>query len=76
ERALTVQGASSNEPAWCVVLNLAAIEEGIKKGDFNEVNGVKMLDGRAVAKSTYTRYIPVPNSPQGCNASPDGKSIM
>jgi len=34
ERALTVQGASSNEQDWCVVFNLAAIEEGIKKGDF------------------------------------------
>ena len=31
ERALTVQGASSNEQDWCVVFNLAAIEEGIKK---------------------------------------------
>ena len=76
ERALTVQGASSNEQDWCVVFNLAAIEEGIKKGDFKEVNGVKMLDGRAEANSPYTRYIPVPNSPHGCNASPDGKYIM
>ena len=41
ERALTVQGASSNEQDWCVVFNLAAIEEGIKKGDFKEVNGVE-----------------------------------
>ena len=32
ERALTVQGASANEQDWCVVFNLAAIEEGIKKG--------------------------------------------
>ena len=37
ERALTVQGASANEQDWCVVFNLAAIEEGIKKGDFKEV---------------------------------------
>ena len=35
-----------------------------------------MLDGRAEANSPYTRYIPVPNSPHGCNASPDGKYIM
>ena len=37
ERALTVQGASSNEQDWCVVFNLAAIEEGIKKGDFKKL---------------------------------------
>lgn len=58
------------------MFNLAAIEEGIKNGDFKEVNGVKMVDGRAEANSKYTRYIPVPNSPHGCNASPDGKYIM
>ncbi|MCF7521842.1 TAT-dependent nitrous-oxide reductase [Neisseria sp. ZJ106] len=76
ERALTVQGMTANEQDWCVVFDLAAIEAGIKAGDFKEVNGVKMLDGRAEANSKYTRYIPVPNSPHGCNASPDGKYIM
>ncbi len=76
ERSLDVQGASANEQDWCVVFNLKAIEDGIKAGDFKEINGVKVLDGRAQAKSAYTRYIPVPNSPHGCNASPDGKYIM
>lgn len=76
ERGLTVQAASANEQDWVVVFDLAAIEAGIKNGDFKEVNGVKMLDGRAEANSKYTRYIPVPNSPHGCNASPDGKYIM
>lgn len=76
ERALDVQGASANEQDWVVVFNIGAIEEGIKKGDFKEINGVKVLDGRAAANSPYTRYVPVPNSPHGCNASPDGNYIM
>ncbi len=76
ERALTVQGASANEQDWCVVFNLAAIEEAVKNGQYKEVNGVKMVDGRAEANSPFTRYIPVPNSPHGCNASPDGNYIM
>ena len=76
ERALDVQGASANEQDWVVVFNIAAIEEGIKKGDFKEINGVKVVDGRAAAQSQYTRYVPVPNSPHGCNASPDGNYIM
>ncbi|WP_373740224.1 TAT-dependent nitrous-oxide reductase [Neisseria sp.] len=76
EKGLTVAEASKNEQDWCVVFNIAAIEEGIKNGDFKEINGVKVLDGRAEAKSKYTRYIPVPNSPHGCNASPDGNYIM
>lgn len=76
EKGLTVAEASGNEQDWCVVFNLAAIEEGIKKGDYKEIGGVKVLDGRAEANSPYTRYIPVPNSPHGCNASPDGNYIM
>ncbi|MFS6938553.1 TAT-dependent nitrous-oxide reductase [Neisseria animaloris] len=76
EKGLSVQEASANEQDWCVVFNIAAIEEGIKKGDYKEIGGVKVLDGRAEAKSQYTRYIPIPNSPHGCNASPDGNYIM
>ncbi len=76
EKGVTVTEASANEQDWCVVFNIAAIEEGIKNGDFKEINGAKVLDGRKQANSKYTRYIPVPNSPHGCNASPDGKYIM
>ncbi|MDO5058946.1 MAG: TAT-dependent nitrous-oxide reductase [Neisseria sp.] len=76
EKGLNVTDASANEQDWCVVFNIAAIEEGIKKGDYKEIGGVKVLDGRAEANSPYTRYIPVPNSPHGCNASPDGNYIM
>lgn len=56
ERALTVQGASSNEQDWCVVFDLKAIEEGIKAGDFKEVNGVKMLDERAGKIQIHALY--------------------
>lgn len=76
EKGVTVTEASANEQDWCVVFNLAEIENGVKNGDFKEINGVKVLDGRKQANSKYTRYIPVPNSPHGCNASPDGKYIM
>lgn len=76
EKGLSVQAASAKEQDWVVIFNIKAIEEGIKKGDFKEINGVKVVDGRQEAKSQYTRYVPVPNSPHGCNASPDGKYIM
>ena len=77
EKGVTVTEASANEQDWCVVFNLKAIEEGIKAGDFKEIEGVKVLDGRKTnAAKNYTRYIPVPNSPHGCNASPDGNYIM
>ena len=46
EKGVTVTEASANEQDWCVVFNLKAIEEGIKAGDFKEIEGVKVLDER------------------------------
>lgn len=74
EKGLDVGEMSANEQDWAVVFNLKAIEEGVKKGDFKEMQGVKVLDGRK--GSRYTRYIPVPNSPHGCNACPDGIHVV
>ena len=73
EQALNLAGSSANEQDWVVVFNIKRIEEAIEKGDYEELNGVKMVDGRH--GSPYTRYIPIPNSPHGCNAAPDGIHI-
>ncbi|WP_323017242.1 TAT-dependent nitrous-oxide reductase [Castellaniella sp.] len=74
EKGLSVTEMSANEQDWAVVFNIKRIEEAVKNGDFKEMNGVPVIDGRKGSK--YTRYIPVPNSPHGCNAAPDGIHVV
>ena len=74
EEATNLAGMMKNERDWAVVFDLKAIEAGVKKGDFKRIKGVPVLDGRHGSK--YTRYIPVPNSPHGCNTAPDGRHVV
>ena len=74
EEAVNLSGMIANERDWAVVFDIKAIEAGVKKGDFQRIQGVPVLDGRKGSK--YTRYIPVPNSPHGCNTAPDGKHVV
>ncbi len=75
EEGINLEQMTSAEQDWCVVFDIAAIEAGVKEGDFKIYGGdVPVLDGRKGSK--YTRYIPISNSPHGVNASPDGKYMM
>jgi nitrous-oxide reductase len=64
----------ANDYDWVVVFDLKAIEAGVKAGDFTKMGGVAVVDGRHGSK--YTRYIPVPTSPHGCNTAPDGHYVV
>ncbi|HMM13031.1 MAG TPA: TAT-dependent nitrous-oxide reductase [Parvibaculum sp.] len=74
EKGVTVAEMTSAEQDWAVVFNIKRIEEAVKKGDYKKIGGVPVVDGRHGSK--YTRYIPVPNSPHGCNTAPDGIHVV
>ena len=74
EMGMNLAGMTSSEQDWAVVFDIARIEEGVKNGDFTKMHGVPVLNGRHGSK--YTRYIPVSNSPHGCNTAPDGHHIV
>ncbi|MBP2301142.1 TAT-dependent nitrous-oxide reductase [Azospirillum picis] len=70
EEGVTAAEMTSGEQDWVVVFNLKRIDEAVKAGKIQSVNGVPVVDGRH--GSPYTRYIPVPANPHGINAAPDG----
>jgi nitrous-oxide reductase len=75
EEGVTLAEMSSAEQDWAVVFDIAAIEAGVKAGDYKTYEtDVPVLDGRKGSK--YTRYIPISNSPHGVNTAPDGIHVV
>ena len=74
EGGVTLAEMTSAEQDWAVVFDIKRIEAGVKNGDFKTISGVPVLDGRK--GSPYTRYIPISNSPHGCNTAPDGRHVV
>ena len=74
EEGVNLAEMMEKEQDWVVIFNLRRIEDAVAKGDYKEINGGPVSDGRK--GSPYTRYVPVPNSPHGINTAPDGIHVV
>ena len=74
EGGVNLAGMTANEQDWAVVFDVKAIEAAVAEGDYTGIGGVPVVDGRK--GSRYTRYIPISNSPHGCNTAPDGRHVV
>jgi nitrous-oxide reductase len=77
EEGLTESEMARPDRDWVKAFDTLAIEEAVANGEYEEINGVPVVDGRQDAPlnqgNPIVHYIPVPKSPHGISVTPDGR---
>src|SRR5699024_693923 len=66
--------ASQNDRDYIVMINWKQLEEDVANGEYEEVNGEKMIDPREHEGAIYA--VPVAKSPHGVDVTPDGTRFI
>ena len=66
--------ASQNDRDYIVMINWKQLEEDVANGEYEEVNGEKMVDPRDHKGAIFA--VPVSKSPHGVDVTPDGTRFI
>ena len=58
-KGMTVAEMTDHEQAWAVIFNIKRIEEAVKRGDFKEMNGVKVVTDGTGRNTPATSRSPI-----------------
>ena len=63
---------------YVVAFNMPRIEDAVEAGEYEEINGVPVVDGTEDSplnqgNEPLVRYIDVPTNPHGVSVTPDGE---
>ncbi|WP_226013481.1 TAT-dependent nitrous-oxide reductase [Halomicrobium salinisoli] len=77
EHATTESGMTKADRDWVKAFDVPAIEAAVENGDYEEINGVPVVDGTRESSLNQSdrpivRYVPTPKSPHGVSVTPDG----
>jgi nitrous-oxide reductase len=75
EGGLTVEEMIRRDEDAIGAIDIQAAEAALERGEFQIINGVKVIDPEATTE-TVLYVIPVPKNPHGCDVTPDGKYVM
>ncbi|MGB9960731.1 TAT-dependent nitrous-oxide reductase (plasmid) [Halobacterium sp. MBLA0001] len=81
EEAVEVSGMTHDDRDYVKAFDVPAIEQAVENGDYQEVNGVPIVDGTQQSPlnrgdSPIVRYIPTPKSPHCVEVEPNGEYAM